>query len=311
MPSSSTDKPLYVSTDGTAGPYIIVTPEQLAPVVEALRSGGISFQVDQDAVLLNGARALAVIDLGMEADVPRVQLILERVDTELQKSGRRRGVPTRQELIIRGDAESMQELLSRFAKGSQGGWERRSEVEERLLRTLPPGTIAYSFSKSIPTIGRQVAVLMQARGPGHPRELHLTGVVPLTGREGLDLGQHDQAVTDFRESFVNPLVEGLKVRIFDRGVSIQPTLDEVLSTEALTRFRRFVATANKNNPHELDLRRWSDFIGQTHLDETDIDLGLLDSSLASEGFGEKPRSQLIQDFESGRRLLNVLDEERQ
>jgi len=39
MATSAADAPLTVSTDGTAGPYVVVTSEQLGPVVEALRAG--------------------------------------------------------------------------------------------------------------------------------------------------------------------------------------------------------------------------------------------------------------------------------
>ncbi|MGZ3356307.1 MAG: hypothetical protein ACXVBO_15820, partial [Isosphaeraceae bacterium] len=83
MATSAADASLTVSADGTAGPYVVATSEQLGPVAEALRAEGVRFQVDQEAVLLNGAPALAVIDLGMGADVTRVQGVLDRVATEL------------------------------------------------------------------------------------------------------------------------------------------------------------------------------------------------------------------------------------
>ncbi len=37
MATSAADTPLTVSTDGTAGPYVVVTSEQLGPVVKRLR----------------------------------------------------------------------------------------------------------------------------------------------------------------------------------------------------------------------------------------------------------------------------------
>jgi len=311
MATSAADAPLTVSTDGTAGPYVVVTSEQLGPVAEALRAEGVRFQVDQEAVLLNGAPALAVIDLGMGADVTRVQGVLDRVATELQRKGRRgRRAPTRKELIIRGDAAAMRELRGRFETGSHRGWERRADVEDRFRQTLPPRTVAFCFSKLVPAVNRQVAVLMQGRGPGMWEELHLSGIVPLTGRGQLDLAQHDQVVTDFRETFVKPLARDLGVRVLDRSVSAQPSLEEVLSTEAMARLRAFAAAANKNTLHELDLRRWAGFIGQTHLDDTVVDPDLLDAWLADEGFQANQREALIREFNSGRRLLNAYDDER-
>ena len=47
-------RPLTVSTDGTTGPYVVVIPQQLGPVIDAMRTEGIRFRVDQDAVMLDG-----------------------------------------------------------------------------------------------------------------------------------------------------------------------------------------------------------------------------------------------------------------
>lgn len=311
MATSAADAPLTVSTDGTAGPYVVVTSEQLGLVVEALRAEGVRFQVDREAVLLDGEPALAVIDFGTGADVTRVQGVLDRVATELQRKGRRgRRAPTRKELIIRGVAAAMRELQRRLETGLHGGWERRTEVEDRFRRTLPPRTIAFCFSKLVPAVNRQVAVLMQGRGRGMSEELYLSGIVPLTGRKPLDLAQHDQVVTDFHETFVEPLARDLGVRVLDRSVSVQPSLENVLSTEAMARLRDFADTANKNILDELDFRRWAGLIGQTHLDNTVVDPDLLDAWLADEGFEASQREALIREFDSGRRLLNAYDDER-
>src|SRR5437588_12419636 len=123
MPTSATDAPLTVSTDGTAGPYVIATPDQYGAVAEALRAEGVPFQVDRDAVLLGGAPALAVIDLGIGADVERVQRILDRVSGELRAKRRRgRRPPMRKELVVRGDAVAMKELRHRLDGGAVGEW---------------------------------------------------------------------------------------------------------------------------------------------------------------------------------------------
>jgi hypothetical protein len=84
MTISASEAPLTVSTDGTAGPYVIVITEQFRPVMEALRADGIRFRVDDEAVLLNGAQALAIIELQpvrrllntLTANPNRAQLII-------------------------------------------------------------------------------------------------------------------------------------------------------------------------------------------------------------------------------------------
>jgi len=311
MATSAADAPLTVSTDGTAGPYVVVVSQQLGPVIDAMRTEGIGFRVDQDAVMLDGAPALAVINLGLNADVDRVQAILDRVADDLQSKGRRRlRSPTREVLIVRGNPGEMQRLRKRIDSGVHGGWDRRTDVEERFQRTLPPQAVAYCFSKLVPAVERRAAVLMQGRGSGMGEELHLSEVVPLEGHGQFDLDQRNRVVSDFRETFVKPLAQALGVRVVDRSVSAVPNLEELLSTEAMAQLRAFARAANKGDSHELDLQQWAGFIGQTHLDNAVVDLDQLEAWLADDGFTEEERRALVREFESGRRLLSAYDDER-
>jgi hypothetical protein len=311
MSTSATDAPLTVSTDGTAGPYVIVTPDQYGPVAEALRAEGVPFHVDQDAVLMGGVPALAIIDLGIGAEVERIQRILDRVSGDpREKRSRGRRPPTRKELVVRGGAVAMRELRRRLDAGSVGDWGRQPKIEERFRKTLPERTSAYCFSKRVPTTGPQVAVLIQGRGPGDGEDLYLSGVFPLEGRGSLGLDQHDLAVADFRNTVVGPLSRDLGVRILDCSAPVRPSLEEMLSPEALSRLKSFSAVANNVLLHELDMRRWAGFIGQTHIDDVVVDPELLDAWLTDEGFQEKQRSQLVREYESGRRLLSAYDDER-
>lgn len=70
-------KPLNVSTDGTAGPYIRVPVSQLDEVRLLLEDRGIRHWVEEHAISLNGAPEVAVIDLGRGADAEAVQRILD------------------------------------------------------------------------------------------------------------------------------------------------------------------------------------------------------------------------------------------
>ena len=270
-----------------------------------------AFRLDPDALLLGGGPPLAIIDLGTDADVEKIQRILDRVVGGLPEKRRRgRRPPTRKQLVVRGDAVAMKELRRRLDAESTGDWVRRPDIQERFRKTLPERTSAYGFSKRVPPIGRHVAVLMQGRGPGDWAELYLSGVVPLEGRESLGLDQHDLAVVDFRDTVVGPLTADLGVRVLDCSAPIRPSLEEMLSPEALSRLESFTAVANKADLHELDMRRWAGFIGRTHLDGDDIDPELLDAWLSDEGFPEEQGSRLVREYESGRRLLGAYDEER-
>jgi hypothetical protein len=311
MATSASDAPLTVSTDGTAGPYVIVTPEQFRPVVEALRADGIRFQVDDKAILLNGAQALAVIELGSAADVGRVQGVLDRVAADLKGKGRRgRRLATQKALVVWGDPELMQQFRTRLDGEAVGGWARQPDIETRFRTTLPERTLAYCFAKRVPAIDRQVAVLMQGRSKGNGEELSVSGVVPLEGRQALDRDQHDKVTTDIHASLIEPLSRDLGVRVLTYDAHVGSALEEALSSEALTRLLEFSAVASKSDPHSIDMRRWSAFIRQSHHDEVVIDPILLAAWLVEDGFPSRNSELLVQEYESGRRILSEYDDER-
>ncbi len=79
MNDSSTRQRLTVSTDGTAGPYIMVPVSQLDEVKAVLGKHGVPFRVDEHAISLNGTPEIAVINLGRGADASAVQYILDDV----------------------------------------------------------------------------------------------------------------------------------------------------------------------------------------------------------------------------------------
>jgi hypothetical protein len=77
MIDAMTKKPLYVSTDGTAGPYIMVPVSQLADLRELLKKHHVSYSVEEDAISLDGGPETAVVDLGHGADFRAIQAILD------------------------------------------------------------------------------------------------------------------------------------------------------------------------------------------------------------------------------------------
>jgi hypothetical protein len=77
MIDAMTRKPLHVSTDGTAGPYIMLPVSQLDEVRQLLDDHGIRYWIEEDVISLNGAPETAVIDFGRGADVDAIQAVLD------------------------------------------------------------------------------------------------------------------------------------------------------------------------------------------------------------------------------------------
>ena len=76
----TTRKPLYVSTDGDAGPYIMVPVEQIDDVRKLLDANDVRYWVDEDAISLNGKPEITIANLGSAADPKRVQDILDSAE---------------------------------------------------------------------------------------------------------------------------------------------------------------------------------------------------------------------------------------
>lgn len=74
-----TKERLRVSTDGNAGPYLMVPVTQLDELKVLLEHHKIRYWVDADAISLDGEPAIAVINFGRSGDVNRIQPILDTV----------------------------------------------------------------------------------------------------------------------------------------------------------------------------------------------------------------------------------------
>jgi hypothetical protein len=74
---TTTKKPLQVSTNGTARPYIRLPASQVSEVQQLLDGHGIRYQVDEYFISFNGEPEEAVIDLGRGADAAAIQAILD------------------------------------------------------------------------------------------------------------------------------------------------------------------------------------------------------------------------------------------
>jgi hypothetical protein len=77
MTDTSTRRPIQVSTDGTSGPYIMVSVELLEKVRRLLVDNDVPHWVDHHAISVDGRPAMTVINLGRRVDPRRVQELLD------------------------------------------------------------------------------------------------------------------------------------------------------------------------------------------------------------------------------------------
>ena len=79
MTDTTTRQPLYVSTDGDAGPYILVPVALLHKVKVLLEANEIPYWVDEEAISLDGKPEVAVINLGHRSTPALVQSLLASI----------------------------------------------------------------------------------------------------------------------------------------------------------------------------------------------------------------------------------------
>ncbi len=78
---TTTHKPLHVSTDGGAAPYIMVPVSQLEKVTALLDGNKVSYWywVDEEALSLDGKPEVTVINLGHRSDPATIQRLLDSI----------------------------------------------------------------------------------------------------------------------------------------------------------------------------------------------------------------------------------------
>lgn len=77
MTDTATGRPIRVSTDGTSGPYIMVSVQLLEKVRRLLVEHDVPHWVDHQAISVDGRPPVTVINLGRKVDYRRAQDLLD------------------------------------------------------------------------------------------------------------------------------------------------------------------------------------------------------------------------------------------
>jgi hypothetical protein len=80
MIDEMTEERIRVSTDGVAGPYLMLSMTKLGHVCQQLDKHAIRYWVDADAISLDGKPPIAVINFGRAGDAASIQTILDKAD---------------------------------------------------------------------------------------------------------------------------------------------------------------------------------------------------------------------------------------
>jgi hypothetical protein len=73
----ATKKPLHVRNEGTAGPYIFVSVDQLDSLQRFLDARGIRYWVAENVVSINGGPEIGEVNFGRGVDAHAIQEILD------------------------------------------------------------------------------------------------------------------------------------------------------------------------------------------------------------------------------------------
>ena len=78
MTDATTQSPLRVSTEGTAGPYIMIQVSQLDEVRRLLDEHQIRYWVEENAISIDGGPEFIVVNFGRNGNATVVQNILDQ-----------------------------------------------------------------------------------------------------------------------------------------------------------------------------------------------------------------------------------------
>lgn len=70
---------IRVSTEGGAGPYIMVPFSQLEEVRAQLTANNVRYWVDDEVLSLDGGPEIAVVNLGRDCNAAHVQELLDKI----------------------------------------------------------------------------------------------------------------------------------------------------------------------------------------------------------------------------------------
>jgi hypothetical protein len=79
MIDTATNPPLRVSTEGAAGPFILLPVSQVEEVTQLLKNHGIRHWVQESNISLNGGPFTTIIELGHGGDPKKVQALLDGI----------------------------------------------------------------------------------------------------------------------------------------------------------------------------------------------------------------------------------------
>jgi hypothetical protein len=210
---------------------------------------------------------------------------------------------TTNELAIRGERTDLEHFLARVEALLHDGWKRDRQAEERRGRNGAPGPWAYCFSCTAKVDRPAAGLWVQARGPN---DLSVSIVVPLEKQE-LNAEEYNRLLAEFEREFLGPAAAetGVKTEV----VQHRPSLEHELSPEVVRLLQAFSVSANRACLTPADHRRWNTFLVRAHQDESLFDPALLDDWLQQQGWPENTRCQLVGEYEAGRSLLSVYEEE--
>jgi hypothetical protein len=207
-----------------------------------------------------------------------------------------------QDLELRGNRESLTNLMEDIRSRLSDGWERAEEVEHHYSGDIGRETFCFSCTK----IGdRESATLFLVQS--EPDLFHVSNIIPRDKGE-LSIVQYNRILNDFYERFVRSAAEEIGVN----GIlsSDEMKLEDLISHEAAKKLRTFSSCANRStgSSHPIDRERWYDFLVTVHREDNKLGYDILFRWLVEEEkWPEEIAHDLIIEYEFAGGLISFCD----
>ncbi|HYP05946.1 MAG TPA: hypothetical protein VER03_06895 [Bryobacteraceae bacterium] len=204
------------------------------------------------------------------------------------------------DLIVRGDARSLDVFIDALQRHLTNGWSRDRDREQQVGRAALGAMYCFACA---PLVSRPASELWLAtHTDGH---LYVSNILA-ENLPSLTYDQYNAILGDFHDTCVRPAAEasGVKTEL----TSFDPQLEDFMSTGIANLLRSFSAHANRSILHPLDRKRWNEFLVAAHREGCRLSADMLQRWLIEEQkWPEDEAINLAIEYDHARDLLEIYE----
>ena len=205
-----------------------------------------------------------------------------------------------QDLVFRGDRESLDRLIAAIEGRLSDGWARSRDNEREIRRVTLGPMYCFSCTARGTRAASDLWIATKTKS-----SLYVANIVPKEHRS-LTYDQYNQILREFHDRFARTAADSVGFQV-ELG-NPEPQIEDFLSPSAARELRSFSSRANRSILHPLDRERWNQFLTRAHRERAPLTSDILKRWLIEEEkWPEDKAFDLIVEYENSRDLLKTYE----